>query len=163
MPFPRTGKKVYFDLQQAVEVIGGDVEFTRLFGSMEAYFPLGRYLNFHPRLAIGGSRPGLPLSEKFYLGGMHSFAGYRTYQLAGDKMWLASAELRLSLPLMLYLSGRYDLGNVYGSADDIKLSNVLHGAGVFLALDSPIGPLEIGYGFSDHDSEQLYVRAGFDF
>jgi len=163
VPFTNSGKKHYFELQQAGKLVGGDVEYTRFFTSIEAYFPFGRYLNYHPKIAIGISRSGLPWSEKFYLGGMHSFAGYRTYQLAGDKMILVSNELRARLPLHLYLSLRYDLGDVYAGTDEIKLESLRHGGGAFLALDTPLGPFEIGYGAASGGFDRFYLRAGFQF
>lgn len=163
MPFPQSGKKHYFELRQTGKVLGGEVEYTRFFTSLEGYFPLGAYLNYHPKVSLGISRSGLPWSEKFYLGGMNSFAGFRTHQLAGDKMFLMSHELRGRLPLHLYLSVRYDLGDVYEGADEIKLGSLRHGFGVFLALDTPLGPFEVGYGAADDDFERWYLRAGFRF
>jgi len=163
VPFPRTGERIYLQLQQAGKLVGGDAEYTRFSGSLEAYFPLCGWLTYHPRAAAGLSRPALPWSEKFYLGGMHSLAGYRTHQLAGDQMLVLSQELRLALPLRFYLSLRYDVGDVHDALEEIRLSSVRHGAGISLALDAPIGPVEIGYGVSADDHEQLYLRAGFDF
>ncbi|MEW5994992.1 MAG: BamA/TamA family outer membrane protein, partial [Candidatus Zixiibacteriota bacterium] len=88
VPFPETGKKYLFELQFAGEFLGGEATYTRFFTSLEAYFPLGKKLNYHPQLALGLSRSDLPVSEKFFLGGLHRFAGFRTHQLEGDKMFL---------------------------------------------------------------------------
>ncbi len=163
IPFPHSGKKVHLEFQQAGEVLGGDMEYSRFYADVEAYFPLGRHLTYHPRIEVGGSRPALPLSEQFYLGGMHSFAGYRTYQLFGEKMFVISNEVRAKLPLRLYFSVRYDIGNVFASTDDIKLKSSLQGAGAFLALDTPLGPFEIGYGIAEDERDRFYLRAGFNF
>ncbi|RKX26712.1 MAG: hypothetical protein DRP47_07760 [Candidatus Zixiibacteriota bacterium] len=163
IPFPQTGKKHYFELKLAGRFLGGDIDYTRFFTSIEAYFPLGKYLNYHPRLGVGISRSGLPQSEQFYIGGLRSFHGYRTDQLNGDKMFLLSQELRIKLPLWIYLSAYFDLGDVYGSTDEIKLSNLRHAFGVMISLDSPLGPFEIGYGIADNDIDRVYVRVGFEF
>ncbi len=163
VPFPHTGKKHYFELQFAGKLVGGDVEYTRFFTSIEAYFPFGRHVNYHPKLAVGLSRSGLPVSEKFYLGGMGSFSGMRTHRLNGDKMILMNHEIRFKLPLWLYLSLRYDLGDVFAGADEIKLGELRHGGGVFLSWDFPLGPLEIGYGIAEDDFNRLYLRFGFEF
>jgi NTE family protein len=161
--FPESGKKHLFELQFAGKFAGGDVEFTRVYSSIEAYFPLTRLLNFHPRLSAGLSRPRLPFSERFYLGGMTSFAGYRTDQLSGDEMLLLNAELRLRLPWRFYLTVRYDAGDVYGRSDEIRLSKLRQGLGAVLSLNSPIGPFEFGYGANDDDLDQIYFRAGLAF
>ncbi|UCD64605.1 MAG: BamA/TamA family outer membrane protein [Candidatus Zixiibacteriota bacterium] len=163
IPFPNSGSRQLLQLQFAGKYFGGDEEFTRFYGSMETYFPIGRYLNFHPRAALGISRSGLPPSEKFYLGGMHSFTGFRTNQLAGDKMFIFSSELRVKLPLRVYFTGRHDMGEVYVSSDEIKLRNLRHAVGVALALDSPIGPFEFGYGVVNSDIDRFYVNIGLAF
>ena len=162
-PFPTTGKKHLLEIQAAGKFLGGDVEFTKLFTSLEAYVPIGEQLNYHPRISIGVSRSGLPVSEQFYTGGLHAFTGYRTHQLSGDKMLLINNELRLKLPLSLYIVARYDIGEVYTSADQIKLRNLRHGFGMSLALDSPIGPVEFGYGVADEDHNRWYFGAGLSF
>jgi len=163
IPFPESGKKHLFELQFTGKSLGGEVEYTKFYSSLEAYWSLGRRLNYHPRIAVGLSRSGLPPSEKFYIGGMHSFAGFRTDQLSGDKVFAMSHEFRLKLPLRLYLSFRYDTGDVYGSADDIKLSGLRHGFGVIAAFDSPIGPFEFGYGAADEGFERYYINIGLAF
>jgi NTE family protein len=163
VPFPESGKKHLFELQLSGKFIGGEVEYTMFYSSIEAYWKLGGPFNYHPKLAIGLSRSGLPESEKFYLGGMRSFAGLRTDQLSGDKIMTMSHELRCKLPLRLYLLLRYDIGEVYTSADDIRLSGLRHGFGVTAALDSPIGPVEFGYGVADEGLERYYINIGLAF
>lgn len=163
VPFPETGKKHLFELQFAGKFLGGETEFTRFFTSLEAYFALGAYLNYHSKLAIGLSRSGLPPSEKYYIGGIHSFAGLRTDQLSGDKLFVFSNELRIKLPLRLYFTSRYDMGEVYTATDQIKLRNIRHGVSVALALDSPIGPFEFGYGVTDTDKDHFYLNIGYSF
>lgn len=162
-PFPTTGKKHRFDLRFAGKLFGGEIEYSRFFTSMEGYYPLTSYLNFHPKLSIGLSRRGLPSSEKFYAGGDGSFAGYRISELSGDKIFLFNHELRLKLPARFYLIGHLDLGDVYAGADDIKSSEFRHGFGATLAFDSPIGPAMIGYGGGDSPKDRLYFSAGFSF
>jgi len=162
-PFPTSGGKHRFDLRFAVKVLGGEVEYSRFSTSLEAYYPLGPYLNYHPRVSIGLSRRGLPPSEKFYLGGLDSFSGYRTNELSGEKMFLLNQELRLKLPFRFYLSGRFDYGGIYASAEDIKPSKFRRGFGVVLSFDSPIGPFHLGYGAGDAPKERVYFSAGFSF
>ncbi|MEW6412682.1 MAG: patatin-like phospholipase family protein [Candidatus Zixiibacteriota bacterium] len=163
LPFPSTGNRYLFQLQLAGKYLGGEEEFTRFYSSLEIFLPLGKFLNYHPSFQLGVSRSGLPPSEQFFLGGMHSFAGFRTHQLAGDKMFIFSNEIRVKLPLRLYLTGRHDLGEVYVSSDEIKLRNLRNGVGVCLAFDSPLGPFEFGYGIADSDFDRFYVNIGFAF
>jgi len=163
VPFPTTGEKHLVQLQLAGKYFGGDIEYTKFFSSLEAYIPVNKYINYHPKVAIGVSRSGLPPSEKFYLGGIHSFAGFRTDQLAGDKMFILTNEIRFQLPLRLYLSARHDMGEVYKGADQIKLRNLRHAVGVYLSLDSPLGPVEFGYGVVNKHTDHFYLNIGLAF
>jgi len=163
VPFPRSGMKHEFQLQFTGKVFGGEIEYTRFLTAHEAYIPLNKYINYHPYIAVGASRAGLPSTEKFYLGGLHSFIGYNTYQLAGDKMFIFSNELRFKLPLYLYFKFRYDMGEVYSHTDQIKVRNLKRGLGGVLMLDTPLGPVEFGYGETDTDSENYYLNIGLSF
>ncbi|MBU0984341.1 MAG: patatin-like phospholipase family protein [candidate division Zixibacteria bacterium] len=162
-PFPHSGERHYLELTFAGKLIGGDIEYTRFFSSLETNRPLGDYVTYGLRMTIGLSRRGLPPSEKFYAGGMYSFAGFRTSELAGDKLLLINQELRLKLPLQLYLIGHWDNGDVYTTSDNIKLKNLQQGFGISIALDSPVGPFEFGYGNGDSPRERYYFNAGFTF
>lgn len=163
IPFPNTGKKHQIEVRFAGKFLGGEVEYTRFFSSLEGYIPIGKYVNYHPRFSIGISGSVLPLSEQFYIGGAKSFTGYHAYEFAGDKIVLLNNELRFKLPLNLYLIGRYDIGEVYDQIDQIKLLNLRHGGGAFLAFDSPLGPFEIGYGAASFDNDRFYVNIGLSF
>ena len=163
MPFPDRGKKFQLEFRFAGKYLGGDVEYTRFFSSLEGYIPIGKYANFHPKFSAGISRSGLPVSEQFYIGGAKSFAGLRAFEYAGDKMVLLNSELRFKLPLNFFLIGRYDVGEVYSLTDQIKLRNLRHGAGIFLSCNSPIGPFELGYSVASHDNDRFYVNIGLPF
>jgi NTE family protein len=163
IPFTNTGKKHHIEVRFAGEFLGGEVEYTRFFSSLEGYIPIGKYINYHPKFSIGISGSILPPSEQFYIGGANSFVGYRAYEFAGDKIILMNNELRFRLPLSLYLIGRYDVGEVYVQTDQIKLRNLRHGAGIFLAFNSPLGPFELGYGAASFDNDRFYVNVGIRF
>ncbi len=163
VPFPDTGKKLHVEIRFAEEFLGGEVQYTRFLSSLEGYFPIGKYLNFHPKASLGLSGSELPSTEQFYIGGAKSFSGYRAWEYAGDKIILINNEMRLKLPLGLYLFGRYDVGEVYVHTDQIKFRNLRHGWGAFLARNSPIGPIELGYGVADSDNDRFYVNVGLSF
>lgn len=163
IPFTNHGSKHEIELLLSGEIAGGSEEFTQFYTSHEAYFPLGKYFNYHPRIALGLSRSGLPVTEKFYLGGSHSFTGFRTHQLSGDKMFIFSHELRANLPFNLYFTLRYDMGEVYDHTDQIKLRNLRNSFGAMMAVDLPIGPIEFGYGIANSDIDRFYLNIGFNF
>jgi outer membrane protein assembly factor BamA len=164
-PFPTDGKKHLFYAQLAADILGGEINYTKFFTSIESYFPLNGNFNFHPKISIGftDTKHVIPLSEQFYIGGHYSFYGYHTDELVGAKMILGNIELRYKLPYRFYLYGRYDLGEVYSTIDEIKLRNLRHGYGVSLAFDSPIGPIDFGYGKSGSHPDCFYIDVGLLF
>jgi len=162
-PFPRSGKRHFFEIALTGKYLGGNVEFTRFFSSLESYFPFGNWLCYHPTASVGLSRSGLPITEQFYFGGLRSFAGLRTSQVSGDKLLMFNQELRVKLPLRLYFFTRLDIGEAYATAEQIKLRNLRTGFGVSLAFDSPIGPVEFGYGVTNHNADRFYFSAGPSF
>jgi NTE family protein len=163
LPYPTSGKQHLFTLESAGKILGGTTEFTRFHTSIEAYFEIVSGMNYHPLLAVGLSRSNLPLSEKLYIGGLNQFAGYREYQLAGDKMILSSHEIRLRLMSRVYLAVRYDVGNLYAEADDISFKALRHGLGLWLAIDSPLGPIVAGWGKASHNADRVYINVGLEF
>ena len=56
-----------------------------------------------------------------------------------------------------------DIGEVFGSAEEIKLKELRHGFLLLLAYDSPLGPFEFGYGLAQDDFDRLYVNVGLKF
>jgi len=166
VPFPRTGNMYLIELKLAGRAFGGASDFSRVFTSLEIYLPVIWRLNYHPKISLGASRTGLPPSEKFYVGGSHSFSGYQVNQLSGDKVFLLNQEFRLDLPLNLYFTGRWDVGDIYAHTDQIKLKNLRSGYGVGMSWNSPIGPFEVAYGRVEHLSrtnDHFYVNVGFVF
>jgi NTE family protein len=163
LPFPTRGGRTELELRFAGKLIGGEVEFTRFQGSLEAYYTLADRVTFHPSVSLGLSRRGLPSSEKFYLGGMHSLSGFRTSELAGDKFVLINHELRCRLPLGLQAFGRYDIGNVFTSTESIRIADLRDGFGAALATDSPLGTIELGYGAGDSPRDRWYFSVGLRF
>jgi NTE family protein len=164
-PFPTEGKKHHFYVEFAGDIFGGEAQYTKVYSSIESYFPIGPRLNFHPKISIGWSdaEKGLPASEKYYLGGAYSFAGFRTDELADDKMILGNMELRYKLPYRFYITGRYDTGETYSRLEQIKIKGLRHGYGFSIAYDSFLGPVDFGYGRSGKHPERYYINIGLGF
>ncbi len=163
-PYPDYGHRQDVTLEFTTKWLGGSFdEYTKLWGSLEAYLPLGKYINFHPRIGAGISTANLPDVEKYFLGGMYNFSGYRTDQLNGDKYFLTNLQLRIKLPYAFYLMGNYDFGNVFDDYENIKIEDFRQGYGAALSIDSPIGPVDFGYGKAEDMPWRLYFNMGLRF
>lgn len=163
-PFPDIGHRQDLALEFAGKWLGGSyAEYTKMSGSLEAWWPLGNYLNFHPRVAVGVSTANLPDVEKFYIGGMYNFSGYRTDQLAGDKYLVTNMQLRIKLPYRVYLLGNFDYGNVFDDFQNIKITEFRRGWGAAISVDTPLGPFDFGYGKANPLPHRWYLNVGLRF
>lgn len=163
-PFPNRGHRQNLAIEFSSNWLGSSFdEFTKAYGGIEIYWKIGNYLNLRPKITAGVSTADLPDVEKYFIGGLYNFSGYRTDQLAGDKYLMTSSQLRLKLPYRLYLIGNYDYGNVFNDYEDIRITDFLHGWGAALAIDTPIGPVDFGYGNAQHLPYRLYLNIGLRF
>lgn len=163
-PFPDYGHRQDFNLEFSGKWLGGTYdEYTKMHSSIEAYWPWGKDLCFNPKLSVGISTADLPDIEKFYLGGMYNFSGYRTHQLVGDKFFAANLRWRLHLPYRFYLFINFDFGNVYDDYEHMKMRNFQKGWGMALSLDTIFGPFEFGYGKAEYHPYRMYLNIGLRF
>ncbi len=161
--FSTKGRVLKGTAEMASDVLSADEVFRKFEGSAEAYVKLSHLLNVHPRLALGLSQEGLPIYDKFYLGGSRDFYGYAVDQLVGDKYFLSNFEVRLGPIYRTYLSIRYDAGQVFGRFEEVRVQGLRHAWGAAIAVDTPVGPLSLGYGRAEAKYDRIYLNMGFDF
>jgi NTE family protein len=160
--FPTSGRVLKTSLEIASDVLSTDEVYRRFDGAAETFLKIAPKINVHPRVALGLSQDRLPIYDKFYLGGSRSFYGYVTDQLVGDKYFLGNFEIRWGPVYNLYLSARYDAGQVFGQFQEVRLQGLRHAFGLALALDTPLGPLSVGYGRAEGKFDKIYLNLGFD-
>jgi outer membrane protein insertion porin family len=87
----------------------------------------------------------------------------------GNAFFSATAELGLRFNQMIYVNLFYDAGNVYDRPRQFDPTRLFRGAGVGVALVTPLGPLGLdwAYGFDRLDAAgrpdpkwQLHFRLG---
>jgi outer membrane protein insertion porin family len=162
---PTAGSTARVSFSIASSLLGGQTSFTRYELEGAKWFPMP----FLPGAAIMGhfqlgymkenKFEGLPVYEKYMLGGINSVRGYDWYEISpkdpytsenigGEKMGLVNIEL--TFPLIpdsgLYGVVFYDMGNVWGKDEGYSLSGIKRSYGGGLRYLSPMGPLRIEYG-----------------
>lgn len=149
--FPTTGRVLRISLESSVLNLRNDVKFSKaqvFFQGIQSY---GRHA-LQPSLHFGFSDVTLPETEHFGLGGQHNFYGMREDEERGTQLALASLEYRFHAPFHVffetYLTARYDIGSTWTRQTEIRISQLRHGVGASLALDSPLGPAEFAVGRS---------------
>ncbi len=148
--FPKSGilSKIYFET--SLKGLNSELPFSRIYFDYATYQTAFSIFTFKQHYIFGFGDNSLPLTRQFSLGGQELFYGLRANALRGRQIFLASAELRVKLPIKIffdtYLAGRFDLGDVWAQQENIVLKTLKQGIGVSLGFDTPIGPFVLGAG-----------------
>ncbi len=167
MPFPRMGKYHFLEYETAGGFLGSDISYFKLSSSMETYIPLNDLFTLHPRICWGTSDLTIPFVKQFRMGGLNSFMGLPEEAFVGKRYVVINGELRCRIPwphwLESYLSLRYDLGGIWGRYVRISTKDFKQGLGAVLSLNTPLGPIHVGYGTMSDGEQHAYFSAGYPF
>jgi NTE family protein len=164
--FPRAGYAGAFNIRSAHTSLGSDASFTRAdatgtfvksFG--EHTFTLGA--KFGGRI---GSDP-LPASEIFQWGGLLQQSGYPTGALAGEELAFVRLVYTKRLARWSLLEGVYggvslEVGRMRRPLIPNNEQGTLRSFALLFGLDTPIGPLYLGYGRVDRGFDSFYLFLG---
>jgi len=182
MPFATGGTMVQLGLSTSGGPLGGKGNFQRIDLEGRFYAPLGQpsatsqvkfVLGLSTRSGfVFGSSPFF--DQLFTLGGTQFFIPLRGYDEAsitpfgydpnangqgaspnafGKAFFTMTGELGVRVSQMLYISTFLDAGNVWRRPAEFNPSRLFRGAGVGVAIVSPLGPigLDYAYGFDRTD------------
>ncbi|MDR1394819.1 MAG: outer membrane protein assembly factor BamA [Deltaproteobacteria bacterium] len=162
---PTSGQTARIGYTIATALLGGDTAFNRYEAEFAQWIPVplmdGMAVMGHIEAGYSKEtkRDGLPVYEKYMLGGINSIRGYDWYDVSpkdpvtnenigGEKMMVMNFEL--TFPLIkdsgLFGVAFYDMGNVWSKDDNYSFSNLKRSYGAGLRYLSPMGPLRIEYG-----------------
>lgn len=151
--------------------------FTRSYGRLVGYLPLGRTWYGQARLELGQvflpSGVAVPDSKLFRAGGDESVRGYSFRSLGpevggavGGGLSLATASIELARPISARLPSLWgavfvDAGN---AANDFKGLRPVYGAGVGVRWRSPVGPLRLDWAYGNKTREgRFHFSVGIAF
>jgi len=141
----------------------------------------GHVLELTGRIGVADSLgdKGVPLYERFFLGGLYSLRGFEyrgisprepgfNEPVGGDTYWFGSAEY--SIPIIkkektggVRFAVFYDIGSVTADPYDFDLGNFSDNWGIGLRLNLPIGPLRLDYGIPIHHDQYNGSSGRFQF
>ncbi len=148
--FPRSGilSNIYFET--SLKGLNSEMPFSRIYFDYETYQTAFSIFTLKQHYIFGFGDNALPLTRQFSLGGQDLFYGLREDALRGRQILLASAELRVKLPIKIffdtYLAARFDIGDVWSQQENIVIKSLKQGLGLSLGFDTPIGPLVVAAG-----------------
>lgn len=161
------------NLEQAVQVLGGEYDYLKywtqarlyvsLNGILEGFADIGGMwsdenpLLFAGRVRIGSSTADiLPAFARYSLGGMNTLRGYNSRSFEGSNFYLGNFELRVPVASAVSIVGFYDIGNADETMD---FSNYHDDYGVGLRVKTPFGNLRVDYAKGE-DERRTYFGFG---
>jgi outer membrane protein insertion porin family len=169
---PSRGQHTELLTEVAGGPLGGDTDFYKVEMRTAWFFKgfkPGHILELDGRTGVvqGFGDPNhVPISDRFFLGGLESLRGFRYRQvgptdqfgepLGGSTYWYGTAEYSIPVIERVRIAAFYDIGNVYSSPFSFSLEpgrvSYSDNWGIGLRLDLPIGPLRLDYGIPiNHD------------
>lgn len=163
---PTKGK--YHKLSVEYAGFGGDMTFTKYLGETSWYIPLflSTVGSLHGETGYVEKNPGgmLPDYERFFLGGDTSLRGFgwgdvgpraededgnKKDPIGGNKYVQFNFEYLIPIAEKagIWAFPFYDTGDAWKEGDPIELSNLRESAGFGIKWLSPLGPIQLAYGW----------------
>jgi outer membrane protein insertion porin family len=168
--------------------LGGDTDFYKVELRSAVFFKgfhPGHVLELDGRTGVVqgyGDPQHVPISDRFFLGGLESLRGFRYRQvgptdqfgepLGGSTYWYGTAEYSIPVIERIRFAAFYDIGNVYSSPFSFSVGHDSEGRnrvafsdnwGLGLRLDLPIGPLRLDYGIPINHDQSVSGSGRFQF
>ncbi len=173
---PSKGLVVRTDVDVAGGFLGGDKDFYRAQLMSSYYVPLKfkSVLEFRGHAGFVnayGDSENVPIFERFFAGGARSIRGYdeRTVgpldantqdPIGGESILVGNIEYTVPLIEFVKLAAFFDIGNVWAKTEDFASGNLKSGTGVGLRVKTPIGPINLDYGYPLNDEPGQAGRSG---
>ena len=167
--FPRSGWRAGANVFDSTAALGADDEYAKWDADGTAVLSFGNHtFNFGFKVGdkIGGDP--LPRYDQFQWGGFLTGSGYSTGQLLGEELQFGRMMYYHRILKGSIFEGAYTgfsleasrIGSplVPGNSDDW-----LGSAAIFIAADSPLGPVYLGYGHADDGNSSFYFYLGRPF
>jgi outer membrane protein insertion porin family len=198
--FPSRGHLIYASVETAPWFLGGDLNFNRYTAYARYYYPLPLGIVAKANAQIGylqalDNRPGhqLPISERYFLGGINTVRGYllrsiapttitgtstrpdattQNFPVGGDKQFFVNLEVEFPIFEKVGIRGVVfaDAGNVFAVDANFfqdKLYNLplglFYSIGFGFRWFSPIGPLRFEWGIPLYRRSQADQPVVFEF
>jgi NTE family protein len=164
--FPRHGWALAFQLVKGLEALGADSDYDQWEASVVAARSWDRHTI---NVAFRGAGPISDSSRPIYVsqpwGGFLQQSGFQTGQLLNRRYVYGRLQYfyrLLDVPLFegLYAGVAGEVGSYGQPVVEGNPSGTIYSGAAYLAFDSPIGPMYLGYGLAKGGSQALYFFLG---
>jgi NTE family protein len=162
--FPRSGTVARTEWRGARTRLGSDSEFDQMLFSVVHANTWGRHTlltTFRYDTTISGEPP---LNRLFTMGGFLDLSGLNHNQLTGPYATRIGASYfrRIGdLALFPAFAGvSLELGNVWQSRSEINAHDAILGGSLWAGVQTPVGPVYVGFGHAEGGTSAFYVYLG---
>lgn len=164
--FPRLGWRAAAIIHNYNSAIGAEDNYTKWETEATGVYSLNDHtINIGLRAGDKLGSPSLPRYDMFQWGGFLQQSGYKTGQLYGENLKFGRLMYYHRIMPGTIFDGAFagasvEVGKVGRPLVKENSDNILKSAGLFLAIDSPIGPVYLGYGLGEFDNHSFYFYLG---
>ncbi len=170
--FAHSGYAASARVYSSSSTLGSDDTYTYWQAVGQAAFSWGD--NTLEPMISGGSSIGsdsIPVYDQFNLGGFLYLSGTQRQQFKADEYVFGRLVYRRKLVDFLFFEGVYAGASVEAAYIKPGVPTVWAGqerldrfavpaASLFVGVDSPLGPLYLGFGYANHDNKAIYLFVG---
>lgn len=102
-----------------------------------------------------------------FLGGFLNLSGYPERALHGDQsallrsiLYRRTGKLDAIFSTPIYIGASLEAGNVWHSKNEVRLDSLIFAGSIFAGLQSPLGPVFLGYGYAKGGHSSIYLTFG---
>ena len=172
--FPTSGAFMYANYEQQDTGLGASNNFERwqLFGQGAYSFGATKKntVLFTARLAQSEDATNEP-QNYYQLGGLFNLSGLSQNFYSGRQMAFVMAQYQrrlsnrtvLPIDMPVYAGFSVEGGQLWSERSDIDYSDLITSGSIYLAIDSPLGPLYFAYGRTNESQDAIYLSLGWPF
>ncbi len=165
--FPRSGYAARLRLDRSLGTLGASSAYSKFTAEFRSAYSMGRHtirLGLSGAGALGATNE-LPLHELSSLGGFLQLSGYRTGEFIGRDMRFGRVVYTYQLTHAGFLEGMFvglssEAGRIGDSVNGATPASTRHGNAIFFGMDTPVGPLYLGYGRATANAQAVYLFLG---
>lgn len=174
--FPTRGSHVNFDYEVYRPFLGSNVngDLARLvadwvpdYGLSDSRYHLLLGLRMSSVLDNNNTAFKNAFEAQGFLGGFLNLSGYAERSLYGNQTALARAVLYRRTGQMdalfstpIYIGASLEAGNTWHDRSDVRFDSLIYASSLFLGIQTPLGPLFLGYGYAQGGHNSVYLTFG---
>lgn len=169
--WPTRGGLGGVEWRRATEALGGQTNTEAVEVEVDWTFSIGGARLVPGARAVIDLKDTGAFGEGATLGGLFTLSGYGPFELIGNESVLGrviyyqrlTKEVLGTLPAGWYVGASLEAGNVFDIDETIAASELLYGGAIFVGADTPLGPMILGFGYSEPSSQRVYLSFGRSF